>query len=512
MRITQLATACFRSWLGTTSENQSWQDTSDLSVGTINDNMGQTFNKAGFSGSPADKLKNWLKSMLGKDGSASNLARDLYCALPAGLTFFNRFDSSLTPQFALGSATPTFTASRNATTPATYIDADGVLQLTTTSNEGRFTKGYYDTTGFHSREGVLIEGAATNLLVRTDGTASAGGQWTGWSSAKTIAGAETVSNNAIPELTSISGAVSQRVFYIGEAGDGGTILRQDSTKTATGSVSQNDVLSISFWGKSQTGLVDANFTADIQSYNAADAGLTFYQQAPVTLTTEWKRYTVTHTITDATVSKVLVELGCNGNITVGDNIDFEFWGVQLEKAPYATSFIPTTAAALTRNAETLKGEIADNRTAATEACVVKLSPAFANSVVTYAAIIDTDSKQRLMRFGSLDNDVDVFANATDSGSSVILDLVNENWTANTEFTLGYNMQSGTSPYIAGFYNGVADGTNETSDDFTAPAWGTYFWIGTDKDTSANFNGIIQSIAFFNRVLTAAEHATMASLL
>ena len=70
-------------------------------------------------------------------------------------------------------------------------------------------------------------------------------------------------------------------------------------------------------------------------------------------------------------------------------------------------------------------------------------------------------------------------------------------------TLGYAIQH-SSPYIAGYFNGVADGTNETSDDFIDPAWGTYFYVGVDGVGAGQLYGTIFSIAFFDRVLDSDE--------
>ena len=82
------------------------------------------------------------------------------------LFYANYADGDLTADFALGSPTATFTASRDATHPATYFDANGVMQVTTTSNVGRFNSGFYDTSGFNlfTQAGVMIEGASTTFL------------------------------------------------------------------------------------------------------------------------------------------------------------------------------------------------------------------------------------------------------------------------------------------------------------------------------------------------------------
>lgn len=56
-----------------------------------------------------------------------------------------------------------------------------------------------------------------------------------------------------------------------------------------------------------------------------------------------------------------------------------------------------------------------------------------------------------------------------------------------------------------------DGT-DTNTDFTAPGWGTDFQVGADNGTANNFFGIIHNIAFFSTTLSAAEHASVNTIL
>ena len=85
------------------------------------------------------------------------------------LTFYKDYTrgSSVNADYSAGSGTGTFTATRGATTPATYVDALGVINLVTTSDIPRFQGGYYDSTGFHAQVGLMIEGARTNLVPKS---------------------------------------------------------------------------------------------------------------------------------------------------------------------------------------------------------------------------------------------------------------------------------------------------------------------------------------------------------
>src|SRR3972149_8517046 len=89
---------------------------------------------------------------------------------PNSLTFYKVYSynrAGINASFAKGSKLATFTATRGASNPATYLDANGVIQKTTTSNEPRLCGGYYSSNGFGSYSGVLIEQAATNYLLNS---------------------------------------------------------------------------------------------------------------------------------------------------------------------------------------------------------------------------------------------------------------------------------------------------------------------------------------------------------
>ena len=64
------------------------------------------------------------------------------------------------------------------------------------------------------------------------------------------------------------------------------------------------------------------------------------------VTTEWQRFTFTHSTSNYTFS-----LGLRGNTGSDDTADILIWGAQAEALSYATSYIPTTGATSTRNAD-----------------------------------------------------------------------------------------------------------------------------------------------------------------
>ncbi len=373
-------------------------------------------------------------------------------------------DGSIDADFSVGSPTGTFTRVGGATKPATYYDQGGVIQTTTTTDLPRFTYGYYDATGWHkwgdNLSGLMIEGASTNLITKSNNVEDAVFTKTTITADNADAGSSSPDGTATaPSLTASAG--------------NGTFLLAAGVTAQTYSV----------WIKRKTGTGTIAITAD--------SGVSY---DTVTITSDWGRFQVTE-----------ASAGQTCGIKIVTNADAVYvWGNQFENIPFASSFIPTTTAALTRNEEIFEGIVTDNRTPATESMVVKLAPAFPSGVGLDFVITDTDTKQRKVFFDSGSNDVHVFPNLTDTAGASVLDLINVAYTANQEITLGYSVQSTGNPNTAGFFDGAADGTDSNTD-FTAPGWGTAFQIGADNGTSNNFYGTIKSIAFFSDVKTADEH-------
>ncbi|MBQ4675604.1 hypothetical protein H9X88_21595 [Aeromonas hydrophila] len=205
--------------------------------------------------------------------------------------------------------------SRNST--ATYIGKDGQLK-TAAANEPRFEK-----------EGLLIEGNSTNIVPRsTDMSLSP--WYTGFGG-----------SGKAPVITSNYGVApdgSQSASRVVLDKGAGTDPSNDSTVMCTLSTVAGTTYTLSVWMKSTDGAATQKVSL---SLNGAMA-------TTVTVTGEWRRYSVTALATD---SSRIPRLQLRGGAGTSDTADLLAWGWQQEALPFASSYIPTAGAAVTRAAD-----------------------------------------------------------------------------------------------------------------------------------------------------------------
>jgi hypothetical protein len=159
----------------------------------------------------------------------------------------------------------------------------------------------------------------------------------------------------------------------------------------------------------------------------------------------------------------------------------------------------------TADSTILKYLIAGNRTAASETIVIKLK--FNNTIASLASdtvLLSSDTKRRTIVLSSAINDIYFRPNSTDSLNCV--SRSGEDVTINTSYLLSFTCGH-ASPYATFYVNNVVK-TNETVDDFTNPAWGASFYLGSESDGTSQSDVIIEKIIIFNRLLSISELATI----
>ena len=437
-----------------------------------------------------------------------------------GLTFYKNYEDLTTGQhvatdldadFSIGSATATFTCDRSTSSPGTYIDDNGVIQLcSATDNTARVRGGYYDATGFHAQKGLMVEGSGTNYLKQsifaTD--TNSDGISDNWSKFENCAGA-TIETRVSDNTFNLSNHKVTRMQYAGNPADNNSSYILYSDNTDVGSFAQGDMVVVSVWIKGST--TAGNVVIGFREFDSsAVAGTTHYSSSILSsISSEWKKFTYTLACEDADCDRVDFRIGISGDIDANETVDLYVSCPQLEKMPYATSFIPTTTAALTRGAETLKYALAGNRTVASESIFVKFSPmghALKNGVHYLSS---TDIKDRKILAGGAGGWTNCQPNATDSSgcSTFTGDDFLSNISYVTTVTCSHN-----SPYVLSYTDGLANGLGDTSDDFTNNAWGTYFYIGSSSVSVSQIDGIIQSCAFYSDAKGAADVSQITALL
>jgi len=313
--------------------------------------------------------------------------------------------------------------------------------------------------------GVLIEDARTNILLYSDQFDDV--SW----------GKSGITVNA----------------NVGIAPDGLlTMDRITFTASATDQIAQNKTLAagtytLSWYARTESGT--KAFRLD--NYNATD-GHSF--SAEKTATTTVQRFTHTFTvITGGLTNSPRIQNDAAG--TAGSML---IWGAQLENAAFPSSYIPTTSAAVTRNADQLSYPLGSwfNTSEGTIVCDV------------YVPYVDANtSAQIIVHDGTLNNRIELYrqsgvnqvATIVDGGVTQVLTSVANKWTANgqtSKLAISWKLND-VSVYM--------DGTNIISDTTaTIPTGLTILTIGNQPVSSASDYANYKNIKYYQSRLSNAD--------
>ena len=272
--------------------------------------------------------------------------------------------STLTLDFTTGVLDSRLTFTR-ASTVATYINSSGLI-ATASNNVARFD---HDPTTLAPR-GLLIEGAATNLLSYSEDFSNAAWQKTSTNGSMTLTG-------TAPDGTATSRLLEENT----------TVYAKHSLeRTSAITISSNNVYTLSVWLKEPTSnsrryahiqLADGQATAarytivaDIQTATISASGANNGTAGAPTGTAHsitpypggWYRVTLSMNHV-ASPSYPSIMLGDTATLFGGNNQPFYsattpykgliVWGAQLEAGSGASSYIPTGASQVIRNVDSM---------------------------------------------------------------------------------------------------------------------------------------------------------------
>lgn len=138
---------------------------------------------------------------------------------------------------------------------------------------------------------------------------------------------------------------AQRLAAATAGADYGLLIQS----TAAGTVAQNDFVTATVWIRGSVSVGTLYFGMVIR--NAAGTALTYHAASGLSPTSEWQKVTFTAEATDAASSKLSFRLYATAACT----LDVEIACAQAEIGAFATSYIPTTTAAVTRATDKVEG-------------------------------------------------------------------------------------------------------------------------------------------------------------
>ena len=375
----------------------------------------------------------------------------------------------------------TFTRTTGASNPATYVNSSGVVTVAT-NNQPRFD---YDPVTLACK-GLLIEESRTNLMTYSSDYSNAiWGTKSGISLASGVAAPDVSTSTLVENTSAGTRYVGQTATVTTATAYTATVYMKKGT-TNIGAMSVVESPNQGFWTFDlNTGVVGNNVVSSKASTaSITDAGGGWYR-CSITITTA----ATSISVRILPVTSVSVATGA-----VGDNINV--WGAQLEAGAFATSYIPTTTAALTRNADvaTMTGtNFSDwfNASEGTFACKFQLKST--SQVSTSMLSANGGSTNNRIEIGLRSTGTNVSVVTVSAATTAILDFGSPT-TNVTNQTIAYKENS-----FAGAKNGGTIGTDSAG---TIPTV-SVLDIGS-RASSAFCNGWIQNVNYWPQRVTNNE--------
>lgn len=231
--------------------------------------------------------------------------------------------------------------SRNSV--ATYFDSAGTMQ-TAGANQPRFD---YDPVT-HAPKGILIEEQRTNSLRNGNATGSAAG------TPGTLPTYWGIGGAGFPNLTRevVGSGQENGVPYVdlrvyGTPTVGGVSLFYFDATNFVPAVSGQTWTASAYVKIVGGGLSNTSVQFNMYERNSSGSSLAVVV-FPITPTSTLTRFTNTQTLTNGLTAYVISSIGVSHTSSAAIDITLRVGGVQLEQGAFATTYIPTTSATVTR--------------------------------------------------------------------------------------------------------------------------------------------------------------------
>jgi hypothetical protein len=310
-------------------------------------------------------------------------------------------------------------------------------------------------------KGLLVEEQRTNILLQSNTPTVA--TW--------IIVAATPTANTTDVLDPAGTNTSTKVVF----GGASSAVLQPVTSTAVAHTA-------SIWLRTASGTASIPFTLYRSSPFAAVATTT------LTVTSTWQRFTLTGTFLDTTAHNF--QYGTNTSATIYS------YGAQLEVGSFVTSYIPTAAATVTRNADVASVGVSQFPYSATEGSIVANVTPLNVAAARRAVQIDdgTENERYTLSTNSTPNGL---FTVIDGGSSQAA-IATGTPAANTNIKLAARYK------VNDFALSVNGGAASTDTSGTLPIANLLMRLGSGTSSTEPLNGHIRQITYIPRALTNAE--------
>jgi len=374
---------------------------------------------------------------------------------------------SVTDAHGKGSTVATFTRA----TIATYIDKDTGLVTDAASGEARF-----------EANGYLSEGARTNRKTNSQAIAS-------WSGGGNLIG---VPDGTADVVTAPDGSVNGDQLDIDACTGSEATFKYDTTGVATAAS-----YTFSLWMKGAVG------GETVYLFYQRMDGAAYAGAALKTLTTSWARYSITGTL-DANAAGWTPCIGRDGRDgtqgTATSTMTIYCWGGQDELGAFASSDIPTTTAAVTRNGDSNTYVASGNISNPGTVFVVADFTVNSNQVLAF----DTRNTSNVTGVAILqDSNAKPRSLVSNTTTQADMSISTDNFAAGVPKSLALAWDSSDFQFISS--GGLGNGTDTSG---TVPATHTRIGVGISGANAAQSFGHVRSVAIFASRLSAFDMARL----